>query len=183
MLGVVRRFGPANAVTLVRAVGTAWMLALMLQTRRSESSPVIMITIAVIAGICVLLDGVDGRVARRFGVESTFGAQFDNETDAATTAVLSFALWITEVAGWWVMIIGAMRYLFLIAGLIVPALRGRLPVSLLRKVIGISQPIGMAVAMFGAALVPSVWWQLLPAIALVALCWSFGRDAVLLLAR
>lgn len=175
------RFGRANVVTLVRVVGTAWVLALALQAAWLEPTAMIMVAAAVIAGICLVLDGIDGRLARRYREQSSFGERFDIETDAGTTAVLAFGLWIVGVAGWWVLIIGAMRYLFLLAGMFVPALRGRLRVSLVRKAIGISQGIAMAVALFGAAVHTSVWWQLLPVVALAALVWSFGRDCVQLL--
>jgi phosphatidylglycerophosphate synthase len=176
------RVGLANVITGSRLLIAVVAFVLLLVATGGDSRPLLIVA-AVLAGVSLLLDGIDGRVARYRGEASRFGAAFDNEADAATVALLSVGVWINGIAGWWVLLIGAMRYLFLFAGLAVPALRGRLPVSMLRKVIGISQGISLAVAVFGFALHPSVWWELLPAIALVALFWSFGRDAVQLLAR
>lgn len=179
----VGRIGLANVITgsrLLIAV-VAFVLLVIATGNHASQSP--MIIAAVLAGVSLALDGIDGRVARYRGEASRFGAIFDNEADAATVALLSVGLWINGIAGWWVLLIGAMRYLFLLAGLVVPALRGRLPVSRSRKVIGISQGISIAVALFGFALQPSAWWELLPAIALLGLFWSFGRDSLLLLRR
>jgi hypothetical protein len=44
-------------------------------------------------------------------------------------------------------------------------------------VIGLSQAIVMLLAILLAGLVPSEWLIILPGIALLALMWSFGRDA------
>ncbi|HEY9289900.1 MAG TPA: CDP-alcohol phosphatidyltransferase family protein [Microlunatus sp.] len=172
------RFGLANAVTLARLVGTGWILALLLQAVWIEPTQMISLTIVGLGSICLVLDGVDGRIARRRGETSAFGARFDVETDAATTLILCLTLPVLGVTGWWVMAIGALRYLYIGAGLLQPALRQPLRYSRARRVIGTGQAIALLLALGLDALLPGPtgWLSILPAAALVALLWSFGRD-------
>lgn len=172
-----RRFGLANAVTLARLVGGVWILALLLQAAWVEPSRLIAICIAVIGSVCLILDGVDGRIARHRGETSRFGGHFDNETDAGTTVLLSVSLAVLQVGGWWVVLIGLIRYLYLLAAIPVPALRAPLPFSQARRVIGLGQAILLLLAILLAGFTSSRWLALLPAIGLLALIWSFGRDA------
>jgi phosphatidylglycerophosphate synthase len=173
-----RRFGAANLVTLIRGVGMslvagiaaqAWLVAL--DTRG----------IAVIVGIgavCVCLDGVDGKLARSRGESSTFGARFDMETDAATILVLSIAVAALGFTGWWVLAIGAMRYLYVAASWAVPALRIPVRVRLCGRVIAVAQTIAMLACLALGILAPRMHWlpSLIAAAALAALTWSFARD-------
>ncbi len=53
-----------------------------------------------------------------------FGALLDMETDAFLMLVLSTLVWAEGRAGVWVLLIGAMRYLFVGASFVLPALRG-----------------------------------------------------------
>ena len=55
--------------------------------------------------VALLLDWVDGQVARRTHTESAFGARFDMEVDAFLILVLS--VYVASTTGWWVLIIGA----------------------------------------------------------------------------
>ena len=172
------RFGVANTVTLARLVGSVWILALVLQAAWVEPTRLISVCIAVIGSACLTLDGVDGRIARRRGETSRFGGRFDNETDAGTTLLLSIALAVVQVAGWWVVLIGLLRYLYLLAAIPLPALRRPLPFNQVRRGIGLGQAILLVVAILLAGLLPSIgrWLALLPGAALLALLWSFGRD-------
>ena len=172
-----RQFGLANAVTLARLVGSVWVLALLLQAAWAEPTPLIAICIAVIGSACLILDGVDGRIARLRGETSRFGGHFDNETDAGTTLLLSVSLAVLQVGGWWVVLIGLMRYLYLLAAILVPALRAPVPFSQARRVIGLGQAILLLLSILLAGFTSSRWLTVLPAIALLALLWSFGRDA------
>jgi phosphatidylglycerophosphate synthase len=137
--------------------------------------------VATSSSACLILDGVDGRIARGRGETSRFGGHFDNETDAGTTLLLSISLAAVHVAGWWVVLIGLMRYLYLLAAVPLPALRAPLPFSQLRRVIGLGQAILLVLALLLAGLLPSLaadgWPALLPAAGLLSLLWSFGRDA------
>jgi phosphatidylglycerophosphate synthase len=173
-----RRFGAANLVTLIRGVGMslvagiaaeAWLAAL--DTRG----------IAVIVGIgtvCVCLDGVDGKLARSRSEASRFGARFDVETDAATILVLSIAVAALGFTGWWVLAIGAMRYLYVAASWAMPALKIPVRVRLSGRVIAVVQAVAMLACLLLGVLVPRM--HLLPSLvaaaALAALVWSFARD-------
>ncbi|MGW6276877.1 CDP-alcohol phosphatidyltransferase family protein [Kribbella sp. NPDC055071] len=171
-----RHFGVANSVTLARLVGSVWILALLLQAVWAEPTRAISVSMTVIGAACLILDGVDGRIARRRGEASRFGGHFDNETDAGTTVLLSITLAVVHVAGWWVILIGLLRYLYLLAGVVLPALRRPLPFNQARRVVGTGQAVLVLLAILLAGLHPSRWLVLLPAAALLALLWSFGRD-------
>ena len=64
----------------------------------------------------LVLDAVDGRVARRTGTTSSFGARFDGEADAFLILVLS--VYVAARLGSWVLVIGAARYAFGRLGLV-----------------------------------------------------------------
>jgi phosphatidylglycerophosphate synthase len=117
------RFGAANAVTLARGVGTALLGALVVAPTSNGVS-----VLATAAGTLVaVLDGLDGRLARGRGVTSEFGARFDMETDALLVLALAVLAWRWDRAGAWVLLSGLLRYLFVVAGVLVPWLRRPLP--------------------------------------------------------
>lgn len=94
------RFGVANAVTLARVVGTCWVGALTLQAATGAFDDADRtLTIAIAVGSLVL-DGLDGWVARVRGEVTAFGARFDMETDAALLVFLSLCVPLLGVAGW-----------------------------------------------------------------------------------
>lgn len=159
------RLGPADGVTLARAVLTGGVTALVADG--GHDWPVV-----VLAAAALSLDLVDGWVARGTRTESSFGARFDMETDAFLVLVLSVHVAFT--VGPWVMAIGAMRYLFLAAGYPAPWLRAPLPHSLARKAVAAAQGITLVAA--SAPVVPPWAATVLAAVSLTALTWSFGRD-------
>jgi len=169
-------FGAANRVTLARAAGVSLLagLAFEPQTELRAWGAVALATLAAV------LDSVDGRLARRSGLESRFGARFDMETDALMILVLAALAWRWERAGAWVLLAGLMRYGFVLAGARWPWLAGELPPSRRRQTVCVVQVVGLIVA-----LVP--WWSsaqaaAVAALSLAALCYSFAAD-VLWLAR
>lgn len=116
-------FGPANAVTLARAVPVALVAGLAVAPASTAAA-----AFAVLAGaLATILDGLDGRLARRHGVESAFGARFDMEVDALLVMALAVLAWRWDRAGAWVLLSGLMRYLFVAAGALAPWLRRPLP--------------------------------------------------------
>ncbi|WP_309504662.1 MULTISPECIES: CDP-alcohol phosphatidyltransferase family protein [Nocardioides] len=118
------------------------------------------------------LDWVDGQVARRTGTASRFGARFDMETDAFLIAVLSG--YAAAAYGWWVLLIGAARYLLWLAERVAPWLRRPVPPRYWRKVVAAVQGIVLAVALSG--LVPRAVASAALVVALALLAESFGRD-------
>lgn len=167
-----RRLGPADRVTLVRAVLSTVVAVLALVSLVRYVDPWLVIAVA---GVALVLDRVDGEVARRTGTASAFGARFDMETDAYLLAALS--VYVARDVGWWVLLIGAARYLFLLAQALVPRLRRPAPPRRWCKVVAVVQGVTLAVA---ASPVLPVWADTaLLAVALALLVESFvheGRD-------
>lgn len=172
-------FGLANTITLSRVIGTSWIASLTFATAIDHIGRAGQVVMIVVGTICLILDGVDGRVARRRGEASPFGARFDMETDAAMLLFLSFAVPLMGVTGWWAVGIGLWRYVYVAASWISAPLRRPVRYSYARKVVAVIQGIGLLVALT-LDLVPSMpgWVPSVPvAIALALLTWSFGRDA------
>ncbi|MGN6744374.1 MAG: CDP-alcohol phosphatidyltransferase family protein [Amnibacterium sp.] len=171
----MRRFGPANAITCVRAGLTALVAALAATSLTQPVPPALVVALAAPA---LVLDGIDGRVARRTGSVSELGARYDMEVDAFLLLVLG--LLAGPVAGWWALAIGGMRYAFVAAGRVAPWLRATLPPRYWRKVVTAAN--GVALTAAASAALPRPLAVALVAIALALLTESFGRD-VLWLAR
>ena len=187
-----RRFGAANLITLARVVGTCWVIGLTLQAWLGRLGDAGLVVMIVTGACCLVLDGLDGAVARHRGEASAFGARFDMETDAALLMSLSLAVPILGIAGWWVLAIGLMRYAYVAAAWIGPprlrsALRVTLPYRYSRKVIAVIQGIALLAALaldvVGVSAQVPVLPTLLLALALATLTWFFGRDVAWQLTR
>lgn len=170
-------FGPANRVTLGRLVLTLSLAALV---PHADALGVAARWWVIGVGTAVMvLDGLDGWVARRTGTGTVYGARFDMETDAFLMLVLSGLVWVEERGGAWVLLIGGMRYLFVTAGRLVPALRAPLFPSLRRRVVCVVQGVGLLVCL--GPIIPGTMATAAAAVALASLVWSFGVDTVWLL--
>jgi phosphatidylglycerophosphate synthase len=152
---------PANAVTLLRAA-----LAVVVAVTGPTGPGLVLVVVA------LTLDWVDGQVARRTGTVSALGARLDMETDAFLIAVLS--VYVAGEQGWWVLAIGAARYLLWAAERVLPWLRRPVPPRYWRKVVAAVQGIVLAVATAGVLPGPLTRAALVVALALLA--ESFGRD-------
>lgn len=164
--------GPANRVTLARAALVMPVFGLALVPEPVGARP--LWWVIGLATLAMILDGVDGRVARCTGSQTAFGARFDMELDAALMMALSVLVWRSGKVGAWVLLIGLMRYAFVAAGWIWPALKAKLPPSLRRKTVCVVQGIALLVA-----LGPIIPLPLATAVAgggLLALTWSFAVD-------
>lgn len=159
-----RLMGPADWVTLARALVVCGVTALV-----ADRSPH-PVLLATMAGVALLLDGVDGQVARRTGTASAFGARFDMEVDAFLILVLS--IHDSMSLGPWVLAIGLMRYGFVAASAPCPWLKAPLPPSQARKIVAAVQ----GVALTAAVVLPHPEALTATAAALVTLTWSFARD-------
>jgi phosphatidylglycerophosphate synthase/uncharacterized protein YqeY len=160
-------FGPANWITLTRACLVGCVTALAADSRHREA----LVAITIVA---LLLDAVDGQVARRTGTVTAFGGRFDMEVDAFLIFVLS--VYVAPSMGWWVLAIGTMRYIWVIISRVRPWLRGSLPPRYWRKVVAAIQGIVLVSAASGVLPPPLVTAALVGALAL--LVESFGRDLV-----
>jgi len=172
-LGGPRVLGVANHITLVRALLVSWMIGALAvpQLFLDAVWPLLSVALLVLA-----LDGVDGWVARRLDQCTAFGARFDMEVDAALIMVLCLALWMSGQAEAWVLLIGAMRYAFVLAGSIAAWLRRPLPYSFRRKLVCVVQVAALLIAL--SPLVGSGLQAMLLATALLALTYSFAVDVI-----
>jgi phosphatidylglycerophosphate synthase len=161
--------GPADWVTLGRAVLVGGAAALTVESVQRPVPTALVVSITVVA---LILDAIDGLVARRTRTMSALGARFDGEIDAFLILVLSG--YVAPTVGVWVLAIGVMRYAFMAGGWVLPWLRGKLPFRYWRKVVTAVQGIALVVA--AAGVLPAV--VIVPACAgaLALLAESFGRD-------
>ncbi len=171
----VTRFGQANVVTAVRSTVVGVISGIVVASFFAPLPVWIVLTLVVPA---LLLDAVDGWVARRTNSASELGSLFDMEVDAFLLLVLS--AYVSQSLGIWVLAIGLMRYAFVVAGWMFPRLRRQLPFRYWRKVVTAVQGIALSVAITG--LLPVVD-AVFVAIALALLVESFGRDLLWLVAR
>jgi phosphatidylglycerophosphate synthase len=165
----VASLGPADCVTLTRAVLVGGVTALIAD---SFVRPAALSTLVVLAAAALALDAVDGWVARRTRTASELGARFDMEVDAFLIFALS--VYVSRSVGLWVLAIGAARYLFVTAGCLVPWMRAPLPPRYWRKPVAAIQGIVLTLAV--ADVLPGVGIDVAIVAALVLLVESFGRD-------
>jgi phosphatidylglycerophosphate synthase len=173
--------GPADVVTLSRAILIGGVAAV---TAESFRRPQPVAVLVVLAAVALVLDAVDGRVARRTGTASSLGARFDGEVDASLLLVL--ATYVANAgtepaltAG--ALAIGGMRYAFGLACWACPWMRRRLPARYWRKVVTAVQGVVLVTAAADVIARPIVGIAL--AVALALLLESFGRDVLWLWRR
>ncbi len=174
---VAGRFGggqqilPADWITLTRALLSAGVAGLVADT---WNRPLQVTALVVLSSVALLLDAVDGRVARRTGTVTPFGARFDGEVDAFLILVLSVA--VARDYGGWVLAIGAARYVLLVAGWIVRWLAAPLPPRYWGKVVAAVQGVVLTAAVSGV--LPRPVGMIALAAALLLLAESFGRSVI-----
>ena len=164
-------FGIANQVTLLRA-GLVCLAGGVLLA--SGHAPSMSWSLAALIAAALALDAVDGWLARRLRLVSAFGARFDVEVDALLLLILALLVWQAGQVGAWVLVIGGLRYLFVLAGLAQPWLSDPLQPSFRRKAVCVQQGLTLLVC-----LLPPVAPALagaLAALALAALILSFALD-------
>jgi phosphatidylglycerophosphate synthase len=168
---------PANAVTAFRAIlvcGIAGLIAAAPNNRLAVYG-------ASASTIVLVLDGVDGWIARRTGTVTGFGTRFDTETDALFVLVLSILAYRYGKAGSWVIASGLMRYAFLLTTRVWPWLRRPFRATNRGRAICVVQIAALIVIMLPPVAPPAS--SFIAAAALVALSYSFLADAVFLWRR
>ena len=165
--------GPANRITLGRAVLVIPLSALA-AFPGSVGGPGVLWGVIGVATTVLILDGVDGWVARRTGTATSFGARFDMELDAYLMAALTLLVWASGKVGAWVLLIGALRYLFVAAGRVWPALQEELPESRRRKTVCVVQGVVLLVAL--GPIIPAPVAQVVCGLGLGLLVYSFAVD-------
>ena len=164
--------GAANRVTLGRAT-------LILPLSALAAQPILLTDdvawlIIAVATVALVLDGVDGWMARRSGTASPFGARFDMELDSFLMLVLSILVWRSGKVGAWAILIGLPRYLFVAAGWVWPMLRAALPPSMRRKAVCVAQGVLLLICL--GPIIPPALATAAAAAALALLTWSFAVD-------
>lgn len=165
--------GAANRVTLGRAI-LVMLVAALASVPEAPTSPALYWWVIVVSTLAMSLDGVDGRIARRSGTTSAFGARFDMELDAFLLLALSVLVWESGKVGAWVLLIGGLRYLFIAVGWVWPALRGKLPESQRRKTVCVVQGVALLVCL--GPIIPEWMAVAAAAVALSLLVYSFAVD-------
>ncbi len=163
--------GPADRVTLTRAMLVAGIAALVVADRSGATT-----TLVVLASIALLLDCIDGQVARRTRTTSVLGARFDAEVDAFLILVLSID--VSRDYGGWVLAIGAARYVFLLVGWVLPWLAAPLTGRFWGKTVAAVQGIVLTVA--AAGVLSHLVGMATVAIALILLVSSFAHSIFVL---
>ena len=166
-----QRLGPAGWVTLVRATLALGVAAL---TADSFLRGIPVALYLALATLALVLDYVDGEVARRTGTVSELGARLDGEVDAFL--ILALSVYVAPIAGPWVLAIGLARYAFLAAGWPLAWMRAQLPRRDWRKTVAATQGVVLAVA--AANVLPLALARVALAVALAMLAESFGRDVL-----
>ncbi|QQS53903.1 MAG: CDP-alcohol phosphatidyltransferase family protein [Candidatus Competibacteraceae bacterium] len=164
-------FGAANQVTLSRA-GMAALAAGLIG--RPEMTPDQSWFVAALAGLALALDGIDGWLARRGGLQSRFGARFDMEVDAFFILILAALLFQSGKAGAWVLLSGLLRYGFVALGYALPWLNRPLPPRWRRQAVCVLQTAVLALCLAPPLIPP--WTTALAAAALGLLALSFAVD-------
>lgn len=169
------RLGWANVVTATRSALVAIITGLVAASFVEPIPAPLLIGLVVPA---LVLDAVDGWVARRTSSITELGARFDMEVDAFL--LLGLSAYVAQILGPWVLAIGLMRYAFVAAGWMLPWLRLQLPSRYWRKVVTAVQ--GIALTLAASGLMPELA-AVLVGVALVLLVESFGRDMLWLALR
>lgn len=175
MRGVARHhpfqtLGAANRVTTFRTVLIALLVASVGEPPTEELS----LAIACVALLALVLDGVDGWLARRTSMASPYGARFDMEIDAVLVMALAILVWLHDRAGAWVLLAGLWRYLFVAAGWVLPWMQRPLPPAFRRQATCVIQIFGLVAALL--PFVPSWLQTSAAAVTLLTLSVSFLVD-------
>lgn len=166
-----RDFGWANRATLLRGSLVIVLVALAPFAGHVTDSLWLYGWMALLA---LILDGVDGKVARATGSQSDFGARFDMELDALFILGLSIAVLALGKAGPWVLALGLVRYAFVGASHFLTWLNAPLPESFRRKTVCVWQIVTLLVAVLPP--INTLFASTTLATALALLVWSFYLD-------
>ncbi len=164
--------GAANRVTLARA---SLILPLASLVWHPEAlTPVGGWWIIGLGTAAMVLDAVDGWVARRTHSATEFGARFDMELDTLLICILALLVWRSAKVGSWVVLLGVMRYMFVLAGYAWNWLRAELPPSLRRKTACVIQGVALLVCL--GPIIPSPMAVLAATLGLATVSYSFAVD-------
>lgn len=107
-----RSIGPANAITLARGFLLALLGGFVLAPPRAGVESVIP---AALYGANLLLDMIDGPVARATGTATVLGEVLEHELDSVGVVAAAALVVYSGVVGIWFLSVGVVRYVFLLA--------------------------------------------------------------------
>jgi phosphatidylglycerophosphate synthase len=161
--------GPADLVTLLRAALVGGVAALVGSSLTGSAPGAALTALTVVA---LVLDVVDGRVARNTGTVSAVGARFDMEVDSVLVLLLS--VYVARSLGLWVVALGSVHYVLVLARRGLPWLRSPVPPRYWCKVVAAVQAIVLVTAATG--MLPRGVVVLALAVVAALLAESFGRE-------
>ena len=169
----INTLGTANIVTTMRAGMIAFLASCIAQPEVLNAYGWVFFSVASLA---FALDGIDGFFARRDGTATPYGARYDMEIDALFGAVLSLIVLAAGIAGPLILILGFLRYIFVLAGYALPWLNGSLPESMRRKGVCVIQ-IAALIALI-CPVIPTSLQMTIMLTGTAALVWSFAIDTL-----
>jgi phosphatidylglycerophosphate synthase len=132
----------ANGLTTVRLLGVGAFGVVATSARVGEHG----ILFAGAGLILLLLDAVDGYLARRLEHSSFLGAEFDKAVDAYLVLMLSACAYTTEQVGLWILLAGSLRYLYILAEPVLKRAGTRTPRSLRARICFVAALVGLLAA-------------------------------------
>ncbi|KAB1194642.1 CDP-alcohol phosphatidyltransferase family protein [Haloferax sp. MBLA0076] len=169
--------GAPTVVTLARGVLVAGIGGLAGVAALGPAPDWVPWVAALAYGVAVVLDVLDGFLARRLNRVTELGGRLDTAVDAFGLLVAPLTAVVLGELPWWYLSVGAARYLF-VAGLWWRTRTGRptfdLPPRTSRRVLA-----GLQMAVVPIALAPGVadrWMPLVAGLAASGLLLGFGRD-------
>lgn len=124
--------------------------------------------------LVVISDGLDGYLARRYGVISYAGAYFDKETDAFFVLALSALIAYLELAGLWVLVLGILRYAYVVALFFFKPPKKKETRSFFGQTVAVLLMLALLLCFFGPTY---IYMPILISVALLVF-YSFGKSFV-----
>ena len=174
-----RSFGIADVVTLVRGLGVCFLAGLALQALAGGLARHGVLTMIIMGTLCLMLDGVDGRVARarERPVPSERDSTWRPTPQCWRSSALPSRHSESPAGGCWRSARCDTAMSQRLSSL--PALRTPLPYRYSGKVIAVAQAVALLAALTFRLTHGEHWVStafLLAALA--SLCWSFGRSVI-----
>ena len=167
-------FGSANRITLARGMVASLLGGTVPVVTGLDTGTLWAASAAAL--LALVLDGVDGWIARRSRMASRYGQHLDINFDTLMMGILALLAWQSGKAEVWVLAIGLARYVFVAAGWVWPWLNAELPFSQRRRVICVVQIAVLLVCLTPLMVQPLS--SLAAAAALGLLLFSFTVDTL-----
>jgi len=157
-------FHPANLVTFLRLI-----LLFAIGFYFSQMPPLL---VGIIALVVLLMDGLDGYLARKYQTSSLFGEYLDMETDAFYVLGMTSILYQLDYFGHWILAIGLLRYVyFLVLKNVKPPAQKEARVFRARLIAVI-----LMATLAACLILPSAIYEPAMGIASVLVVYSFGES-------